>query len=60
MNMAFDLPPRGSDPAADGAALHRVIVSLDDGSSGTGLARAILVGFGCWLAVFLVVWTLIR
>jgi hypothetical protein len=56
MNMAYDLPPRGNDPAA----LHKVIVALDDGSSGTGLARAILAGFGCWLLVFLAAWTWLR
>jgi hypothetical protein len=63
MSMAFELPARVSDATTEGRNLRQVaatIVSLDEGSSGAGLARAVLLGFGFWILLFGVFWSLLR
>jgi hypothetical protein len=56
MNMAFELPKQGSNTTLEGEAGR--LLAVDDGSSGLGLARAVVLGVVFWGIALAVLWIL--
>jgi hypothetical protein len=54
MNMVFELQKQGSDETLEGEAGR--FLALEDGSSGMGLARAVVLGVICWGVTFAALW----
>jgi hypothetical protein len=65
MSMGLKVPAPGHHAAADhctrryGAVSHGAVSSASraEGKAGAGLARGVLLGAACWLALLAVCWT---
>jgi hypothetical protein len=56
MNMAFELPKRGSNPTSDGGQSRDLLPDWDEGSSGSGVVLALLLCVVCWMFIFGILW----
>jgi hypothetical protein len=56
MKMAFELPPPGSGGIPEGKKLGQTSILLDEQSSGSGIARAVVLGIFVWAIVLGTIW----